>query len=297
MATRLPSVDVLLVGFGWTGAIMGQQLADEGLEVLALERGVWRDTSTDFASTFAQDELRYMWRHHLFQNLANDTLTIRNNQSQEALPMRRLGSFLLGTGVGGAGTHWNGQIWRFQPSDFKVRSHNLERYGKAVVDAYDMTVQDYPVSFEELEPHYDTFEKICGTTGKAGNLRGQLQAGGNPYEGARSSEYPNPPLPYTYGPALFAKAADNMGYQSFPQPTGNMSRPYTNPLGAQLGQCTYCGFCEKFLRAAANGISAGASYAGLPPRTTRVFTLPSLSAAASACRSATRERALPATFA
>jgi gluconate 2-dehydrogenase alpha chain len=25
-----------------------------------------------------------------------------------------------------------------------------------------------------------------------------------------------------------------------------MSRPYTNPLGVQLGPCTYCGFCEKF---------------------------------------------------
>jgi gluconate 2-dehydrogenase alpha chain len=246
MAKQLPSVDVVLVGFGWTGAIMGQQLCDEGLEVLALERGVWRDTPTDFAATFAQDELRYMWRHHLFQNLAQDTITIRNNVNQQALPMRRLGSFLLGTGVGGAGIHWNGQIWRFLPSDLKGRSHNLERYGKAVVDAYDMTIRDYPVTWEELEPHYDTFEKVCGTTGKAGNLRGEIQAGGNPFEGPRSNEYPNPPLPYTYGPALFAKAADNMGYKSFPQPTGNMSRPYTNPLGVQLGQCTYCGFCEKF---------------------------------------------------
>jgi choline dehydrogenase-like flavoprotein len=25
-------------------------------------------------------------------------------------------------------------------------------------------------------------------------------------------------------------------------------RVYTNPLGVQLGQCTYCGFCEKFGR-------------------------------------------------
>ena len=25
-----------------------------------------------------------------------------------------------------------------------------------------------------------------------------------------------------------------------------MSRAYTNPLGVQLGPCTYCGFCEKF---------------------------------------------------
>jgi gluconate 2-dehydrogenase alpha chain len=239
-------VDVVCVGFGWTAAIMGQQLCDAGMSVLALERGPWRDTSTDFATGFAQDELRYMWRHHLFQNLSDDTLTIRNNQDQQALPMRRLGSFLLGTGVGSGGVHWNAQIWRFLPSDLKAYSHNLERYGKAAVTAYDMTIQDYPHSWEELEPHYDQFEKLCGTSGKAGNLMGKIQTGGNPFEGPRSSEYPNPPLAYPASPAMFADAAAKLGYKPFPHPSGNVSQTYTNPLGMQLGKCTFCGFCEKF---------------------------------------------------
>ena len=52
MATNLPAVDAVLVGFGWTGAILGQQLCDAGLNVVALERGTWRDTPTDFATTF-----------------------------------------------------------------------------------------------------------------------------------------------------------------------------------------------------------------------------------------------------
>jgi gluconate 2-dehydrogenase alpha chain len=29
-------------------------------------------------------------------------------------------------------------------------------------------------------------------------------------------------------------------------PTANASRPYTNPDGAHLGQCQYCGFCERY---------------------------------------------------
>ena len=49
MAKKLPSVDVVLVGFGWTGAILGQELTDAGLNVVAIERGGWRDTPTDFA--------------------------------------------------------------------------------------------------------------------------------------------------------------------------------------------------------------------------------------------------------
>ncbi|WP_420566365.1 hypothetical protein [Thalassobaculum sp.] len=58
MTTKLPRKDVVIVGFGWTGAIMAEQLTLEGLDVLALERGLWRNTSTDYAVTNAQDEVR-----------------------------------------------------------------------------------------------------------------------------------------------------------------------------------------------------------------------------------------------
>ena len=183
-----PAVDVVIVGFGWTGAIMAEALTAAGLSVLAFERGGWRTAPNDFALTFDQDELRYMWRHHLFQNVAHTTLTFRNKPDQLALPMRRLGSFLPGAGVGGGGVHWNGQVWRFLPSDFKARSHNIERYGAGVVNSSDMTVQDYPVTYEELEPHYDRFDKLCGVSGKAGNLGGNIVAGGNVFEGPRSHE-------------------------------------------------------------------------------------------------------------
>ncbi|HEY1605779.1 MAG TPA: GMC family oxidoreductase [Allosphingosinicella sp.] len=238
-------VDVVLIGFGWTGALMGEALTAAGLNVLALERGGWRDAANDFALTFDPDELRYYWRHHLFQNVAHETLTFRNRGDQVALPMRRLGSFLPGVGVGGGGVHWNGQVWRFLPTDFVARSHNLERYGAAAIPPT-MTIQDYPVTYAELEPHFDRFDYLCGISGKAGNLGGRIVPGGNPFEGPRSRDYPNPPLEMTYGPTLFAEAAARLGFHPFPHPAANMSRAYTNPLGLQLGPCTYCGYCEKF---------------------------------------------------
>jgi gluconate 2-dehydrogenase alpha chain len=129
MAKKPPPVDALLVGFGWTGAILAQELTDAGLNVLALERGGWRDTATDFATTFIQDELRYYYRYELFQEPARETLTFRNSVNDTALPMRHLGSFLPASGVGGAGIHWNGQNWRFLPTDFTVRTHTMQRYG------------------------------------------------------------------------------------------------------------------------------------------------------------------------
>jgi gluconate 2-dehydrogenase alpha chain len=245
MGGTLPATDVVIIGLGWTGAILAERLTTAGLNVTAIERGPWRDTSTDFPTTYAQDELRYGIRLDLFQRPAQDTLTFRNNVNQTALPIRQFGSFIPGNGVGGAGVHWNGVVWRFLPSDFLARSHIEQRYGKAFL-APDVTIQDWGVTYDDLEPYYDKFDKLCGISGKAGNLKGQIQSGGNPFEGPRSNEYPTPPMRQTYAPTLFAQAAAAMGYHPFPQPSANISQAYTNTLGVRMGPCSYCGFCERF---------------------------------------------------
>lgn len=245
MARVLPETDVVTIGLGWTGALSALMLCNAGKRVVSIERGPWRDTASDFSPSVMADELRYAVRKDLFLRPAQETVTLRNKPNQTALPVRDYISFLPGAGVGGAGVHWNGQTWRFLPSDFQCRSHLEQRYGKKFLPE-DMTIQDWGVTYDELEPHYDMFEKICGASGKAGNIKGQIQKGGNPFEGWRSGEYPNPQLPYAYGPTLFADAAAKLGYQPFPQPTSNLSRAYTNPFGVNMGQCSFCGYCERF---------------------------------------------------
>jgi gluconate 2-dehydrogenase alpha chain len=246
MATlRKPGVDAVLVGFGWTGAIMGMELTDAGLKVLALERGENRDTVPDFAYPRITDELSYGIRGKLFQNLSKETVTVRHTPADVAVPYRQHGSFLLGDGVGGAGVHWNGHHWRALPADLRLRSTYEERYGKKFIPQ-GMHLQDFGVTYDELEPHFDQFEKICGTSGKAGNLRGNIQPGGNPFEGWRSNEFPLPPLASPNSAVLFEKAARELGFHPFPQAAANASRAYTNPHGAQLGPCNFCGFCERY---------------------------------------------------
>ena len=245
MATKLKSVDVVTVGVGLTGTILAKELADTGLKVVGLERGRWRNTDPDFAMPGAHDELKYVRRHELMQDLSKETLTFRNAMSETALPMRSLGSFLPGEGVGGAAVHWGGLTWRFLPWDFETKSRTLARYGKNQV-AEDCTLQDWGVTYDELEPHFDRFEYLYGISGKAGNLQGRIIPGGNPFEGPRSREYPNPPLKTAYSSALFAKAAQSMGYKPFPVPTGANSRPYKNEYGATINACVYCGYCQFF---------------------------------------------------
>jgi gluconate 2-dehydrogenase alpha chain len=245
MARKLPRKDVAIVGLGWTGSILANELTDEGLDIVAIERGPWRDAPTDFPTTFDQDELRYRIRHELFLRPEQLTFTFRNKMSEQALPIRDWGAFMPMTGVGGGGVHWNAETFRFLPSDFVLKTHLTQRYGAKFLPD-DMTIQDFGVTYDDLEPHYDQFEYLCGTSGAAGNLNGQILEGGNPFEGPRSRPYPNPPQPQPFSHTLFAKAARELGYKPFPQPSGNMSQAYTNPLGARLGPCTYCGFCEWF---------------------------------------------------
>ncbi|ARP86715.1 GMC family oxidoreductase [Bordetella genomosp. 9] len=245
MAIKREKVDVVLVGFGWTGAIMGQELTEAGLNVLALERGAMRDTPTDAQYPKVIDELAYSVRGKLYQELAKETVTIRHGVNDVAVPYRQNGSFLLGNGVGGAGFHWNGMHYRVLPEELQLRTRYEERYGKNFIPE-DMTIQDFGVTYDELEPFFTQFEYVCGTSGKAGNLQGKIVEGGNPHEGARSKEYPLPPLTNTYGAQLFEKAAREVGFNPYPAPADNASQPYTNPYGVRLGPCNFCGFCENY---------------------------------------------------
>lgn len=238
-------VDVVLIGFGWTGAILGKELADEGLKVLALERGPMQDTPTDAEYPKVLDELAYSVRGKLFQPLARETVTIRHSIPETAVPYRQHGSFLLGNGVGGAGFHWNGMHYRNLPEELIMKTRYEERYGKNFIPK-DMFLQDHGVTYEQLEPYYDFFEKVCGTSGQAGNINGVIQKGGNPLEGARTDQFPTKALQVTYSQSLFQKAAAEVGFNPYPAPAANCSEPYTNPYGVRLGPCNFCGYCENY---------------------------------------------------
>jgi len=240
----LKKVDAVVVGVGWVGGIIAHELTKQGLSVVGLERGRTAKRST-VSFQDDHDELRYAIRNELFQNAANETWTLRHNLGETALPMRQLGSFLPGTGLGGAGVHWNGQTWRFHPRDFTAYTSTVDRYGKSAMPA-DMSLQDWGITYDELEPYYDRFEYMAGIAGKAGNINGRLIPGGNIFEGPRSREFPVKAQGATELSAMFQKATAELGYHPFPGPSANLPVPYKNPDGVTRGQCTYCGFCERF---------------------------------------------------
>ena len=261
MTTKLKPVDAVVVGSGVAGSIICMELANAGLNVLCLERGRMIEPQHDFVMPYTNDELKFDRHSDIFQNLSRETITIRNNMSETALPMRELGSFKPGEIVGGTAAHWGCNARRFLPYDFEIRSRMTARHGKNFFPE-DCTSQDWGLTYEELEPYYDQFEHIYGVGGKAGNLNGEIQSGGNPFEGPRSREYPNPPTRPTPQGALFAKAAAELGYHPFPGPAAAMTRDYTNLYKVMMGECQRGGFCSS--HACAAGAKANPLTAVLP---------------------------------
>jgi len=239
----LPPVDIVIIGGGWTGLLMAKELGSRtGLSIAVLERGKQRE-SADYLATM--DELDYAVRLHMMQDLSQETVTVRHNPAQRAFPMREYGSFLPGSGVGGAGEHWNGLSPRFQPDCFELLSRTTEKYGAKRLPE-DHAIQDWGVTYDELEPYYTRAERLMGISGKAGNLQGKQIEGGNIFEGWRSTEYPTPPTKIPYFSTLFRDAAKTLGYHPYPSPAATTSEPYTNPDGISRSACFYCGFCERF---------------------------------------------------
>ena len=86
-------------------------------------------------------------------------------------------------------------------------------------------LQDWGITYDELEPHFDRFEYVCGTSGQAGNIQGRKIEGGNPFEAPRSREFPLPPLTNPPTSVLFAKATRDL-----PTPGGERFAVLHQPL-------------------------------------------------------------------
>lgn len=244
MARQHDAVDIVTIGAGLTAAILASRiLPSTGHTMVSIEQGPAQWTYPDFAHN--HDALRYGQYFAMMQNLSTSTVSWRPRVGAPALPMRRYGAFTLGSGLGGATAHWAGVSYRFLPTDFRIRSHYEEKYGPDSIPE-EMTIQDWPVGYDDLEPYYDAFEYDAGVSGQAGNLDGVILPGGNPFEGPRSRPYPLPPLAMrAFGHEVF-RAATEIGLHPFPVPSALLSQGYTDPFGNVRAACLYCGFCQQY---------------------------------------------------
>src|SRR5437016_5193524 len=211
---NLPRVDAVIIGGGWSGLLMATQLGSRTLlSVAVLERGGARKLA-DYLG--GMDELEFNVRFRMMQDYSQETVTLRYNMRDRAVPIRQLGNFLPGTGTGGAGEHWGATCPRYVADLFELYTKTVERYGLKKLPE-DHAIVDWGVTWDEIEPYYTRGDKLMGVCGKAGNIKGKLIEGGNPFEGPRSEEYPTPPMKLPFAAALFEQAAKSLGYHPYPK--------------------------------------------------------------------------------
>jgi gluconate 2-dehydrogenase alpha chain len=218
----------VIVGSGPGGATVADVLTAAGWSVCVFERG--RNHLIDLADPrrlldhFTNDELKFTVRHFLGPDPLVEPRTFRRTAA-DGVDHEHVGEVNdLPATVGGGGVHADGKVPRFREIDFRVRSE-LGRIDGAAVD-------DWPVTYEDLEPHYAEAERAIGVAG---------DAAANPFASWRSGPYPMPPGPPMYASTISAAAAERVGLHPYAAPTAANSVPY----GGRPA-CVNCGFCASY---------------------------------------------------
>jgi choline dehydrogenase-like flavoprotein len=143
--------DVLIVGGGMAGGIAAKHLAQAGLTVVCLEQGRWVDREeAELPGDKAEYELAGDRQWHPDPNRRQRPEDYPVNVSESDLPV------FMYNGVGGSSVLY-GACWsRALPSDFRVRT-------------LDGVADDWPLTYEELQPYYEQVDLEMGVSGLGGD--------------------------------------------------------------------------------------------------------------------------------
>ena len=216
-------VNAIIVGAGAGGGVVAKELAVNGFSVILFERGDWPDYDRN-----PNDELISQRVQILGSAYGPDW---KKNPRVLAYPDgRRLvvdpsnGDYNHVAACVGSGTVTYGAMgWRFMREDFRLKT----TYG-AVEGS---TLDDWPVSYDDLEPYYEKAEWEIGVSGNENN----------PFAAPRKKPYPMPAFEFNREANVLSKTCEKMGLHPFPIPMLRNSVPY-NGRPACLRNRTCCGY-------------------------------------------------------
>jgi len=186
MARTLEPVDVVVVGAGAAGSVYAAVLAEQGLQVLVLERGAARKLTDLYSSQIWARRLKWASPHVL-----------------EDGPDSIWYNFNAGHGFGGAALH-HYAVWpRYHEEDFAERS----LYGRGL---------DWPFDYATLRRYYDQVQREVGLSGDAA-----LEVWRPP-----GDPYPLRPVLVSNHGRVIARGFEALGLRTAPIPMAVLTEPY-----------------------------------------------------------------------
>ncbi len=195
MAKNEGITDVVVVGAGASGAAFTWSLAQAGINVVCLEQGGWVAEDA-FPTSDADAQIHLQTDFHPDPGFRGLPADYPVNETETPIAP------LMYNAVGGSLIHWGAHFPRFHPSDFRVKT--LEG-----------VAEDWPVTYEELEPYYDENDRMMGVSGLMGDPA---------YP--EKPERPCPPLSIRKSGELLAKALDKLGWHWWASDTAVSSVAY-----------------------------------------------------------------------
>ena len=218
-------VNAVVVGAGAGGGIVAKELAVAGLSVVLLERGKWYT-----AADCRKDDLRNQRNTQLGnafgpEDEGNPRVWVDTKGVAHTVVASEGAYSNNAACVGGGTLSWGAQAWRFMPQDFRMRS----TYGAPAGSS----LEDWPISYDDLEPFYDKAEYEIGVSG---------DYSGTPFHAPRKRPLPMPPLPPNREFGILEPAAKRLGLHPLHIPMARNSVPYNG-----RGPCMRCRWCVGFV--------------------------------------------------
>ncbi len=220
----LAPVDAVVVGAGAGGGVIAKELACSGMRVVLLERGRWVTAWDD-----AKDDLRNQRTSALGAPFGPDDArnprVAVDRAGRELVVLPSEGAYSNNAACVGSGTvSYGAMAWRYMAQDFRMKS----LYGCPVGS----TLDDWPISYDDLEPFYEKAEWEMGVSGDVAP---------DPFKAPRRRSLPMPPLPPNREYQILKPAALRKGWHPFDIPMLRNSVPYNG-----RGPCMRCRWCVGF---------------------------------------------------
>ncbi len=217
-------VNAVIVGAGAGGGVVAKELSEAGLSVVLLERGGWanfdeHDTdelisqrTTALGNAYGPDDERYR------------RVVVNDDGSTKIVVASDIDYNNVAACVGSGTVSYGAMAWRFMREDFKMKT----TYGPVEGS----TLDDWPVTYEELEQCYEKAEWEIGVSGDASL---------NPFAAPRNKPYPMPPFAYNKEAKILDTTMKRMGLHPFPIPMlrNSITR---NGRAACVRRRSCCGF-------------------------------------------------------